>query len=89
MVSVDMKGWYNMDEMIKAILSSWKEEVNVQGVIQYKLSFTTRELTIFTSKPGYFIGKAGCHVDKYLKMLKEKHLGIESIKFQEVDSFVI
>lgn len=71
------------------ILRKWKEECGSKGVTQFKYSFSTGILTIYTAFPGYFIGKAGCYVDKYTEVFKNEIHGFNSIKFEVTDYYYI
>lgn len=67
------------------ILREWKKECEYKGVIQFKHSYSTGILTIFTAYPGYLIGKEGCHAYKYIEIFKNKIIGFDTIKFVETD----
>ncbi len=71
------------------ILIKWKEECGAKGVTQFKYSFSTGILTIFTAYPGYFIGKAGCHINKYTEIFKNEIHGLNSIKIEETDYYAV
>ena len=62
-----------MNKIIYKIIKKWKKEAGVNGVIQWKLCMD-KTLKIFTSQPGYLIGKGGLLINKYNKILK-KELG--------------
>lgn len=72
-----------MDKKIQRIIKEWKKESGVSRVVQWKLD-RDGILQIFTSQPGFMIGKAGKIYDKYNEMLK-KELGtaFKSISFEE------
>ena len=72
-----------MDRIIQRIITSWKKECKVNRVIQWKLG-RDGVLRIYTSQPGFLIGKAGKTYDKYKKILKEE-LGaaLKKIEFVE------
>ena len=57
------QGFYN--KKIQKIMKKWKEESGATRVIQFK--YRSGILTIYTSQPGWLIGKAGVLSDKYGK----------------------
>lgn len=71
------------------ILKKWKDECGAKGVTQFKYSFLTGTLTIFTPFPGHFIGKAGCYMNKYIEIFKNEISSFNNIKFEETDYYYI
>jgi ribosomal protein S3 len=76
-------------EKIYEILKEWKTESKTNGVIQFNYSYRTGNLTIYTSYPGWFIGKAGCYFDKYTNMLKNQMSSFKSIKIIETNYYYV
>lgn len=76
-------------KQIYGILREWKEESQTRGVIQFNFDFRTGQLTIYTSFPGWLIGKAGCYFDKYNKKLQEQISTFKSIKIVETDCYYV
>lgn len=74
-------------KQIYEILKEWKKESGAKGVIQFKYSCLTGNLTIYTSYPGWLIGKAGLLVEKYRNILKEKIIGFKSLEIVETDYY--
>jgi len=70
---------------IGKIIKQWKDEAGCRGVIQYKYSYLTKTLTIYTTYPGYLIGKGGSIVDKYRTILKDEFREDISIQFIETE----
>lgn len=70
-----------MDERIQKILKSWKNESGATRVIQFR--YRNGILEIFTSQPGWLIGKAGVLVDKYTEILKKELHDFKELKFIE------
>jgi ribosomal protein S3 len=82
-----------MYERLPNILKKWKEESGVTNSIQFKRLFSRStngkcKLTIYTSRPGWLIGKAGCYADKYITEIKKEFGYIESIEIIETDGEV-
>ena len=58
------------DILIQKIIKQWKKEAGASRVIQW--TYQHGILTIYTSEPGYLIGKAGILYNKYGDMLRMK-----------------
>lgn len=71
-------------KIIQKILKQWKHERGAKRVIQFK--YREGILSIFTSEPGYMIGKGGCLVYKYENILKEEFSNFKKIEFTETDN---
>lgn len=65
-------------------LTAWCKEAGVKTPIGYYLDYTDGIYYIYTDKPGYLIGKAGCLVNKYQQLLQTKFSGVKSVKFVEI-----
>ncbi len=65
-------------------LRRWCEEAGVKTPVGYCRDYSSKSYVIYTDKPGWLIGRAGCLVDKYTKIMKEEFAGLEKIKFVEV-----
>ncbi len=78
-----------MGIVIARIMKKWKEDAGVK----YPCLFRYRNgiLEIYTSKPGLFIGKYGCLVNKYRNILKEelKSSNFDNVRFIETDPFTV
>lgn len=73
-------------EYIFKILKAWKEESMMErGVIQFKYNYSTGILVLYTTYPGWLIGKAGCHINKYTEIFKNEIYGFNSIEFIQTD----
>lgn len=74
-----------MDKRIQKIIKKWKEESGASRVIQFK--YKNGELTIFTSQPGYLIGKAGVLADKYRDIMEHEFSNFKDLKFLETNYY--
>ena len=72
-----------MEEKIIEILKQWKEESKCDSIIQFKYSYLKRNLTIYTYKVGYLIGKGGMYYDKYLDILTKEPFKLNDIDLVE------
>lgn len=75
------------------IISAWCKEVGIYQVAvrtKYDSKSDCYKLTLYTERPGAFIGKAGSLVEKYKKMLQECKVGrmIEQIEIEEISGIV-
>lgn len=75
------------------IIAAWCKEVGIYQVAvktRYDSESSCYKLTLYTNRPGAFIGKAGSTIEKYKKMLQECRVGrmIEQIDIEEISGIV-
>lgn len=75
------------------IVAAWCKEVGIYQVAirnRYDSKSSCYKLTLYTSRPGAFIGKAGSTIEKYKKMLQECRVGriIGQIEIEEISGIV-
>ena len=75
------------------IVAAWCKEVGIYQVAiktKYDSKSSCYKLTLYTERPGAFIGKAGSIIEKYKKMLQECRVGrmIEQIEIEEISGIV-
>ena len=75
------------------IIATWCKEVGIYQVAiktKYDSESDCYKLTLYTERPGAFIGKAGSIIEKYKKMLQECRVGrmIEQIDIEEISGIV-
>lgn len=75
------------------IIAAWCKEVGIYQVAirtRYDSKSNCYKLTLYTERPGAFIGKAGSTIEKYKKMLQECRVGrmIEQIEIEEISGIV-
>lgn len=75
------------------IIAAWCKEVGIYQVAiktKYDSKDGCYKLTLYTERPGVFIGKAGSTIEKYKKMLQECRVGrrIEQIEIEEISGIV-
>lgn len=84
----------NIYPEIYNIISAWCKEAGIYQVAvktKYDSKSDCYKLTLYTDRPGAFIGKAGCIIDKYRKQLQEcKVVGriIEQVDIEEISGIV-
>ena len=76
-----------MDKRIARILNAWKIESGLNEVIRFKYDCRSNTLTIYASRIGFLIGRAGVVYNKYREILKEEIHGFDKINFVEVSSY--
>lgn len=69
--------------MIKSIIRQWKYEAGVDSPIMFKYD-SSGEITIYTSQPGFLVGKAGTIINKFKLIFQNELRGFTGIKLQEV-----
>ena len=75
------------------IIAAWCKEVGIYQVAvktRYDSKSDCYKLTLYTERPGVFIGKAGSTIEKYKKMLQECRVGriIRQIEIEEISGIV-
>lgn len=75
------------------IIAAWCKEVGIYQVAvrtRYDSKSDCYKLTLYTERPGLFIGKAGCTIEKYKKLLRECRAccRIEQIEIEEISGIV-
>lgn len=75
------------------IIAAWCKEVGIYQVAiktKYDSKSDCYKLTLYTERPGTFIGKAGSTIEKYKKMLQECRVGrvIGQIEIEEISGIV-
>lgn len=75
------------------IIAAWCKEVGIYQVAirnRYDSKSNCYKLTLYTDRPGVFIGKAGSTIEKYRKMLQECRVGrmIRHIEIEEISGIV-
>lgn len=70
---------------IMNILKRWKAEAGAKRVIQFR--YSKGVLTIYTSQPGFLIGKAGKLHEKYNNIFENELQGFKKIMFVETDYY--
>lgn len=75
------------------IIAAWCKEVGIYQVAVktgYDSKSNCYKLTLYTNRPGAFIGRAGSTIEKYKKMLQECRVGrmIEQIEIEEISGIV-
>ena len=75
------------------IIAAWCKEAGIYQVAiktKYDSKLDCYKLTLYTERPGAFIGKAGSTIEKYKKMLQECKVGrmIEQVEIEEISGIV-
>ena len=83
----------NIYPEIYNIISAWCKEVGIYQVAvrtRYDSKSDGYKLTLYTERPGAFIGKAGWLIEKYKKQLQECRVGrmIGQIEIEEISGIV-
>lgn len=79
-------------EFVSDIIKVWKDEARLgrEDIILLSAFPNSREtLKIYTSKPGWLIGKEGHLYQKYNQIILEKCPNIKKIKLVETDCWYI
>lgn len=68
-------------KIINKILKNWKQEAKATRVIQYEYNEPEGVLYLYTSRPGYLIGKGDILLNKYTDILKNSLPNFKKIHF--------
>lgn len=81
----------NIYPEIYNIVAAWCKEAGVKQVaVKTKTEQDgTKILIVYSDRPGYLIGKAGCIIDKYTKVIKKlKMADIQKVEIEEISGIV-
>lgn len=83
----------NISPEVYNIIAAWCKEVGIYQVAvrtRYDSKSDCCKLTLYTERPGVFVGKAGSIVEKYKKLLQECRVGrtIGQIEIEEISGIV-
>ena len=70
------------------VISLWKMEACLSEPVMYDVNYDTREILIYTTRPGWLIGKAGCLVNKYTEVMKKEWPIFNGFRFKETRNWV-
>ena len=73
---------------INKVIQYWKEDAHLHEPIMYDINYDTKEITIYTTRPGLLIGVGGEIVNKYKEKMKEVFPLFERFLFKEVREWV-
>ncbi len=76
-----------MSMKIQKILKRWKKEARTTRVIQYR--YRKGMLTVYSSQPGWLIGKGGVLVDKYREILEKEVYDFKDLEFVETEYYLV
>jgi ribosomal protein S3 len=68
----------------ESVIKKWLNEIGYTEPVGYYRNVFTREMEIYTRRPGCLIGKAGVNVRELESMLNEQFLGEWKVKFIEI-----
>ena len=71
--------YYFIDTILK-IVSDWKKEAGVKTPVLYKFDRKRNKMVLYTTRPGFMIGRAGVLYNKYEALLKNDIRGREYVK---------
>ena len=61
--------YYFIDTVLQ-IIFDWKKEAGVESPVLYKFDRKRNKLVLYTTRPGFMIGRAGNLINKYTDILK-------------------
>lgn len=73
----------------KKIIEEWCQEAHVTEPVGYYKDFRNKEWVIYTTKPGWLIGKAGVTLRKYEKILNNEFYCNYKVKIVEIRGEIV
>lgn len=74
----------------KKVLRTWLTELNYLEPVGFFFNYGKKQLTLYATRPGLLIGRAGVNIDKLKKALTDEFVGEWTIHFEEIrGGFVI
>lgn len=73
----------------KVIIENWCKDCGMNEPVGYYNDLSKHELTIYTTRCGVMIGKAGKHIDTVREVLKEEFGRDYDIKFVEIRGDIV
>ena len=70
------------------VISLWKMEARLSEPVMYDVNYDTWEILIYTTRPGWLIGKEGCLVNKYTEVMKKEWPIFNGFRFKETRNWV-
>lgn len=68
----------------RSVVEKWLNQIGYKEPVGYFRNRFTREMEIYTTRPGVLIGKAGATVKQFEKMLSEEFHGEWKVRFIEI-----
>ena len=71
-------------EREQGLLKKWLDKIGHTNPVGYYYNYSKKEIELYTTRPGFLIGKHGVHIFEFKDMLKEE-FGYEwTVKFVEI-----
>lgn len=77
-----------MYKIFDKVISLWKMEAHLNEPVMYDVNYDAKEILIYSTRPGYLIGREGCLVNKYTEMMKEEWSIFKGFKFKETRKWI-
>lgn len=63
---------YYFEDPICKILGRWKKEASVEDALLITYDYDKKKLIIYTTRPGYLIGRGGERIKRYSELLRNE-----------------
>ena len=73
----------------KKLIETWCSKAGVNEPVGYYNDMHSHVMKIYTNRPGYLIGKAGCLVDGFKEKLKEEFGKDYTVEFIEIRGSIV
>lgn len=73
---------------ISETIQYWKDDAHIHEPIMYDINWETREIIIYTTRPGWLIGVGGERINRYEEKMKEVFPLFKRFLFKEIQEWV-
>lgn len=73
---------------INRVIQHWKDDAHLHEPIMYDINYDTKEITIYTTRPGWLIGVGSECINRYEEKMKEVFPLFKRFLFKEIQDWV-
>ena len=77
-----------MNRRIERVIFHWKGDAGLQEPVMYDVNYDTKEILIYSTRPGWLIGRKGELVYKYEDFMRAVWPGFKGFKFKETQGWI-
>ena len=77
-----------MDRYILLVVREWLKEAHLKEDVMYDVDYNSKSVMIYTTRPGWLIGRAGYLVLKYTDKMHEYWPEFSTFQFKEAWGYV-
>ena len=77
-----------MNRKIERVIFHWKGDSHLQEPVMYDVNYDTKEILIYSTRPGWLIGREGELVHKYEDFMRAVWPAFKGFKFKETQGWI-